>query len=171
MQDIPSVEQLMEPMEFDGDDLIANRNGNLGENQRYRLASLQNRAMAIGLAGFFGFALLATTFFYFGQANQNIILTLVGIFITFLNAIYVGMFARQWMRLNSDLRAGVVEKLSGQLERVVRADGQMNNFVLRMNGNSFYVKKELFRLFRHEVAYDLYRAPHSNILLAAEPAP
>jgi hypothetical protein len=40
-----------------------------------------------------------------------------------------------------------------------------------VDGNDFYVKKELFKLFHHEVSYHIYRTPHAKILLAAEPTP
>ena len=42
---------------------------------------------------------------------------------------------------------------------------------VRVNGEDFHVNKDLFKLFRHEVPYRLYRAPHSRVLLAAEPTP
>lgn len=170
-QDIPSVEELMPFMSFDEDDLQHNRAGKLGDNQRQRLQSLQLRTILIGAGGFFGFALLATTFLFFGQDNNSLILNLLGIFTTILNAIFIGMFGRQWMRLRADLYDNAVDVIQGKMERVVRPDSRMNNFLLRIEGEEFYIKKDLFRLFRHEVNYTLYRAPHSRVLLAAEPNP
>jgi hypothetical protein len=134
-----------------------------------RLRGLQRRALLIGLAGFLVFAFSATTFLYFGQANSSLVLSLVGIFLTLLNALFVGMFGRQWMRLQSDLRAGSVEIIQGELERIVKAGGRANNFLLRVDDAEFYVKKETFNLFRHEEPYRFYRAAHSQVLLAAEP--
>ena len=171
MTDIPSADVLMHPLQFTQDDLIANRQGQLGESQRSRLQDLQTRAILIGIGGFFGFALVATIFLFFGSENGFIIMTFIGIFITLCNAIFVGMFARQYMRLRADLRSGEIELLSGEMERVVKPDGRMNNFLLRINEEEFYVKKDLFRLFRHEAHYNLYRAKHSRVLLAAEPNP
>lgn len=170
-QEIPSVKTLMPVLQFTKADLIANREGQLGESQRSRLQNLQTRAILIGLAGFFGFALLATIFLFFGSENGYLIMTLIGIFLTFCNAIFVGMFARQYMRLRADLDSGEIEIVSGEMERVVKADGRMNNFILRVNEEEFYVKKELFRLFRHEVPYNIYRSRHSAVLLAAEANP
>ncbi|MEM9953720.1 MAG: hypothetical protein AAF846_19075 [Chloroflexota bacterium] len=171
MQEIPSTTQLMQPLQFDQNDLQANRDGLLSDNQRERLQSLQVRALSVGLGGFFGFALLATIFLFFGSENGFIIMTLIGMFITIVNAIFVGMFARQYMRLRADLHDGDIEVISGEMERVVKADGRMNNFLLRVGDDEFYVKKDLFRLFRHEVHYHIYRAKHSRVLLAAEPTP
>lgn len=171
MQEIPTVDALMQPLQFNQADLQANRNGQLGDNQRARLENLQTSAILVGIAGFFGFALIATIFLFFGSENGMIIMSLIGIFITICNAIFVGMFARQYMRLRADLREGEIEIISGEMERVVKADGRMNNFLLRINGEEFYVKKDLFRLFRHEVPYKIYRAKHSRVLLAAEATP
>jgi len=171
MQDLPPASDLMQPLQFTQDDLTANRDGQLGDNQRARLQALQTRAILIGIGGFFGFALAATIFLFFGSENGLFVMTLIGIFVTFCNAIFVGMFARQYMRLSADLNGGEVEIISGEMERVVKPDGRMNNFLLRINDEEFYVKKDLFRLFRHEVNYNLYRSPHSRVLLAAEPTP
>ncbi len=171
MQDIPAVDALMQPLQFTKNDLKANRAGHLGENQRARLQGLQTRAILVGIAGFFGFALLATIFLFFGSENGYLIMSFIGIFLTLCNAIFVGMFARQYMRLRADLSDGEIDIISGEMERVVKADGRMNNFVLRVDGEEFHVKKDLFRLFRHEVPYKIYRTRHSGVLLAAEATP
>lgn len=171
MQDLPTADTLMQPLNFTSLDLEANRHGQLGDNQRHRLQTLQRNALLIGLGGFFAFALIATIFLFFGSENGYLIMTLIGIFITICNALFVGMFARQYMRLRADLDDGGIDIVSGEMERVVKANGRMNNFLLRVNETEFYVKKDLFRLFRHEVQYNLYRTKHSRVLLAAEPTP
>lgn len=170
-QEIPAVETLMQALQFTKADLHANQDGKLGESQRAQLQNLQTRAILVGIVGFFGFALLATIFLFFGSENGYLIMTLIGIFLTFCNAIFVGMFARQYMRLRADLDSGEIEIVSGEMERVVKPDSGMNNFVLRINEEEFYVKKELFRLFRHEIPYNIYRSRHSAVLLAAEANP
>ncbi|MGB7339120.1 MAG: hypothetical protein WBC91_09535 [Phototrophicaceae bacterium] len=171
MQDLPSVDALMQPLDFTPDDLEANRAGHLGDNQRYRLQQLQRNALLIGMGGFFAFAFIATIFLFFGSENSYIVMTLIGMFITICNALFVGMFARQYMRLRADLENGEIDIISGEMERVVKANGRMNNFLLRINETEFYVKKDLFQLFRHEVPYNVYRTKHSRVLLAAEPNP
>lgn len=171
MQEIPSASALMQHLEFTTDDLHANREKQLGENQRIRLEALQNRAILFGILGFFAFALIATIFLFFGSDDGLFIMTLIGIFMTICNAIFVGMFARHYMRLRADLSANEIEVIEGDLERVVIPNGRMNNFLIRINGEEFYVKKDLFKLFRHEVPYRFYRASHSRVLLSAEPNP
>lgn len=161
----------MQPLQFTEDDLVANRQGQLGKTQRDRLKGLQVRALIIGIIGFFAFALIATIFLFFGSENSLFIMTLIGIFITICNAIFVGMFARQYMRLRADLNSGEIDILEGQLERVVIPNGRMSNFLLRIEGEEFYVKKDLFKLFRHDVHYRFYRTVHSHVLLSAEPNP
>lgn len=162
-----AAEALMPVLQFDHNDLQANRDGNLGANQRQRLKQLQSRSLLIGLAGFFAFALLSTAMLFFGQG----IWILLGIFASMLNALFVGMVARQWMRLGADLHHGEVEAISGELERVVNMNGRMNNFLIRVDGEEFTITKDLFLQFQHEKPYTLYRAVHSRVLLAGERTP
>lgn len=164
MTDASSAEALMPLLQFDDSDLQANRNGSLGANQRQRLQRLQSRALLVGTGGFFAFALVSTAMLFFGQG----IWIFLGIFSTMLNALFVGMVARQWLRLGTDLRHGEVEAISGELERVVKMNQRMNNFLIRVNGEEFTITKDLFLQFRHEKTYTLYRAVHSRVLLAAE---
>lgn len=166
--DLPTAHDLMPLMQFSADDLAANQQGRLGEGQVQRLHALQKRILLIGITGFFSFALIATILLYL--AASAFILTLLGILTTLINALFIGIFARQWLQIRRDIQTGRVETLSGQLERVVKADNRMNNFILRIAGEDFYVKKELFRLFRHETAYNFYRSPAAKVLLAAEPS-
>lgn len=166
---IPPVEDLMRPLGFSAADLQANHAGQIGAGQRERLQHLQRRVIFIGSGGFWGIAFLATMFIFFGQSNAVTILSFIGVMLTVINAIFVGMFARQWLRLSADLRDDHVEVVQGQLERVLRPAGRLNNYVLRVQDVDFAVQKDVFKLFRHETRYALYRAPHSRVLLAAEP--
>jgi hypothetical protein len=159
----------MPALEFTEADLRANQQGELGETQRQHLTRLRQRALMVGATVFFGLVFLATLLLFFGQANANGILTLLGILLTMLNAVAMGMFARQWMRLNSDIQSAQVEAVTGTLERIVKPQGRVSNYVLRLEGRDFAVKKEAFKLFRHEVRYTFYCAPKSGSLLAAEP--
>jgi hypothetical protein len=79
------------------------------------------------------------------------------------------MFGRTWMRLSADMRGGQVEIIAGPMERVIRPTSRVNNYVLRVEGVDFVVRKDLFKLFRHQQPYRLYRSPHARVLLAAEP--
>ena len=168
---VPTAKALMPALEFTPADLHANQQGKLGETQRQRLVQLRQRALLVSMAVFFALVFLATLLLFFGQSNSNLILTLIGILLTMLNAIAMGMFARQWMRLNGDIQSDSVVQLTGELERVLRPQGRVSNYVLRLEGRDFAVKKEAFKLFRHEVTYTFYCAPASGSLLAAEPHP
>jgi hypothetical protein len=169
MQAIPSAQELMSPLHFTAQDLDANRAGTLGKSQIERLKSLQKRSLYIAIGGFFVFAIASTTLLYFATGANAFFLTMLAVFLSFLNAIFVGMLAREYLRLGADIRSGEIETLSGKLERVIRQGGRMNNFVLRLNGTDFFVKKDVFALFRHEEHYAFYQARHSRVLLAAEP--
>lgn len=159
---------LMAAIGFTAEDLQANRAGEIGPTQAVRLRRLQRRALTFGGAGLFLFAFVATGFLFLGQQNGSPILTLVGMLVTVLNAISVGFFGRQYMRLNADLRGERVETISGPVERVIRANGRANNFLIRVADETFFVSRDLFRQFEHETPHRLYRAPHSRVLLAAE---
>lgn len=165
---ITTRDDLMQALGFGDADLQANRAGTLSENQQGRLSRLQQRALMFGGAGFFGFALLATIFIFMGQQNETAILSFIGVMLTVCNAIYIGMFGRQWLRLAADKRNNQVEALQGQLERIIRPTGRINNYVVRVADTDFAVDKTVFKAFQHEARYRLYRAPHSYVLLAAE---
>lgn len=170
-QALPPIEALMPVLQFDAQDLRTNRDGQLGDGQRKRLQAAQTRAIAIGAGTFTVLTLFATTLLFIGVRQSLPVLLFAGILTTIINAIAVGMFGRQWLRLRIDLRTGAVETVSGVMERVVRANGRINNFVLRVDDDEFFVKKDLFNLVRQDVPYRMYRAPHSRLLLALEPTP
>lgn len=164
-----SLDALLNALSITRADLNANHDGDLGDNQLHKLQTLRQRTMMIGMIGFIGFVLLATTLLYFGQVNGQFMLTALGIFTTMLNALFGGMYGRQYMRLNRDIHNDAVEVLEGQLERVLKADNRFNNYVVRLDDNDFYITKDQFLLFKHKAPYRFYRSPYSKILLAVEP--
>ncbi|MCA9888627.1 MAG: hypothetical protein KC546_09645 [Anaerolineae bacterium] len=167
---IPPIDELAVAMEFNPGDLAANRQEQLSPNQIEHLRRLQRRAVLIGAAGFLILTLLATIFLYIGQTGGGGILTLIGIFLTFCDAILVSMMARHWYRLSADIRDGAVVIRSGLLTRTLRRAGNSSQYLVGIGDVRFPVKKEAFRTFRHEALYTLYYAPHAHILLTAEPA-
>ena len=169
MTEQASYDELMQSLNFTTEDVSANRNGELGNQQLDRLRTLQQRTLLIGGVGFIGFVLLATTLLYFGQANGHFILTALGIFTTMINAIFGGMYGQQYMRITRDIRSNTVEIIEGELERVLKADERFNNYAVRLDGNEFHITKEQFLQFKHESPYRFYRAPYSKVLLAVEP--
>jgi hypothetical protein len=156
-------------LHFTTDDLRHNRTGRLSAAQQNRLHGQQKRALLLGAAGFWGLALLATGFLFGGQTTGALSLTLAGIFFTVLNALAMGMVARQWLRLAADLRGDSVECISGRLERIVRPGRGFQHYLLRVGGEDFAVTKEVFLAFQHEAPYHLYRTRHVRLFLSAEP--
>ena len=167
--DIPSTEELMQVMNFDEQDLEQNRKGELSDNQQMRLQAVRKRNTLIGAGAFAFLALCATGLMFFGQTNQSPIASFVGVIVVVCNAVLGGILYRQWMRVADDLQGGQVQVLSGEMERVIRPTGRVNNYILRIQGINFSVNKEVFKHFRHETSYHLYRTRQSNILLSAEP--
>ena len=111
---------LMRAMRFSEADLQANRSGELSRVQAERMQRARRRQLIIAVIVFFAFVILATSLLYFGQRNQNQILAMAGALLIVVNAILVGIVGRAFMRLGSDLRAGNIEVLDGDVERVLR---------------------------------------------------
>jgi len=166
---IPPITALMDVMGFTSDDLEANQQGNLSTAQADKLKKTRLRNTIIGAVLFFMFVIVATVMIFVGQQNENAILSLVGAVLTVTNAMMIGMIGRSYLRTSIDLRDGNVEMLEGELERIVRPGRQQDSYLLRIDGKSLYVTKDIFIQFRHEAPYRLYRSRISGILLSAEP--
>jgi len=166
---IPPMTTLMDVMGFTSADLEANQQGNLSSAQANKLKKTRQRNTIIGGVLFFVIVIVATVMIFLGQQNENVILSLVGAILTVTNAMMIGMVGRSYLRTSVDLRDGNVETLEGELERIVRPGRQQDSYLLRVNGVSLYVTKDIFIQFRHEIPYRLYRSRISGILLSAEP--
>ena len=168
-ENVPPISVLMDVMGFTQADLEANQEGNLSPAQADKLMKTRQRNMIIGAVLFFVFVIVATVMIFLGQQNQSVILSLLGAVLTLINTMMIGMIGRSYLRTSIDLRDGNVEMLEGELERIVRPGRQQDSYLLRIDGNSLYVTKEVFVQFRHEASYRLYRSRISGILLSAEP--
>ena len=160
---------LMAAMGFSQADLDANRRGLLSPAQAARLKSSRQRQLAIALLLFFSLVIVATALIYMGQRSWNPILGWAGALLIVINAVIVGTLGRGYMRLGGDLRPGNIEVLAGEVERVLRRGRQRDNYLIRIDGASLYVTKEVFLGFKHEAPYRLYRGAHSGLLLSVEP--
>ena len=159
---------LMAALGFSEADLEANRRGALSSTQAARLQSSRQRQLAIALFAFVSLVIGATVLIYAGQRSGNSVLGLAGAALILINAVIVGMMGRGYMRAGGDLRPGSVEALAGEVERVLRRDRQGDNYLIRIDGASLVVTKEVFLGFRHQASYRVYRAAHSGLLLSAE---
>ena len=165
-----SAAALMAALNFSEADLQANRQGQLGPAQTARIKAMRRRHVLMAAGLFLALALAATLLIFFGQRNQNAILSAAGGLLTVVNALVVGGLGRAWMRTAGDLRAGGVETLAGEVERVLRRGPQGNSCLLRIDGISLYVTQDVFLSFRHEAPYRIYRTRRAGLLLSAEPA-
>lgn len=166
---IPPITALMDVMGFTSADLEANQQGNLSSAQADKLERARRRNTIIGAILFFVFVIVATVLIFVGQQNERVILSTIGAVLTVINAMVIGMIGRSYLRTSIDLRDGNVEMLEGELERIVRPGRQQDSYLLRIDGVSLYVTKDVFVQFRHETPYRLYRSRISGILLSAEP--
>ncbi len=163
------VEALMSAMDFTSADLEANRRGDLSPAQAAMLNRNRRRQIAIAMTLFPLLVIAATILLYLGQINNNAILGGAGALMILLNALLVGIIGRSYMRLSQDLQAGNVDKLTGEVERVLQRGRQSDTYLLRINGDNLQVSQDIFRSFRHQALYRIYRANHSGLLLSAEP--
>ena len=165
----PDDSALMRAAGFSVQDLEANRRGRLSERQDYVLRQRRIRTALIGMAVVLVGVFIASGLLFFGSRQQNVILSLVGIGFTLCNAMMAGLFVRHWLRLNGDIRGGVVIATSGTLERVVKpVSRRVVNTMLRVGDVEVFVSKELFEATAHRLPYTLYRAPATGTLLALE---
>ncbi len=167
-QPLAPTDALMPLLRFDADDLRHNRAGQLSARQQQRLRAQAQRALLSGAALFFALTIVASVLLFWGLQNDSFILNVLGGFVVMLNAILIGLFARHFLRLQADQRAGVVRVARGPLLRVIRPVGRVGNYSLRVGDSEFTVNKEVFKLFRHQHIYVLYSAPNTRQLLAAE---
>ena len=160
---------LMTAMQFSEADLAENRRGALSPKQAARLQSSRQRQLIVALVLFVSLVIAATVLIYTGQRSGNPILGLAGAALILINAVVVGTMGRGYMRVGGDLRPGNIEVLAGHSERVLQRGRQRDNYLIRIDGASLRVTQEIFLGFQHERPYRVYRAPHSGLLLSAEP--
>ena len=158
----------MSALDFSDADLEANRRGALGPGQAARLRASRQRQLAVGSLLFASLVIAATIFMYLGQASGKAHLGWAGALLILINAVIVGLIARGYMRIGGDLRPGNVAVLAGEVERVLRRGRHADNYLIRIDGASLVVSKDVFLGFRHEAPYRVYRAVHSGALLSAE---
>ena len=159
----------MAALAFSEADLEANRQGALSPAQAARLRSSRQRQLAVALLLFISLVIVATGLIFAGQRGGNPILGWAGAALILINALVVGAMGRGYMRVGGDLRPGNVEVLAGEVERVLRRGRQADSYLIRIDGASLQVSKDVFLGFQHEAPYRIYRAAHSGLLLSVEP--
>ncbi|MFN8560525.1 MAG: hypothetical protein U0703_02575 [Anaerolineae bacterium] len=112
----------------------------------------------------------ATVLLFLGQRNDSPILSLIGITITIINAVIVGLGAQSYMRTSSDLRGGRVATVSGVVSHTIRVSGRVATYVLKLDGQEIIVSKPVFFAVEDARLYRLYRAPPRKPCSRANPA-
>jgi len=153
---------------FTAADLQANRQGALSPAQLERMEHARRRDALIAAGLFCLLALAATALVYIGQFNRNVIASGAGAMLIIINAIMLGRAGRAYMRLSGDLRAGNVERLSGDVERVLRRGRATDSYLLRISGIDLNVTRDVFVSFEHNAPYRIYRTRISQVMLSAE---
>lgn len=160
---------LPEALNFTDADLVANRAGELSDAQQDRLRRIWRRTLGILVVSVIGIGLAATIILYLAQRNESSVLTLVGIVLTVVNALVVGIGAQSYLRTSSDLRGGSIVEISGVVSHTMRVSGRVATYVLRLDGQEVIVPRPVFFAVEEGKRYRLYRAPATRTLLAAEP--
>jgi hypothetical protein len=162
---------LMQELNFTPDDLEANRAGQMSDMQHWRLRTRRRRSIFIGMMLTVIIVFIASLFIFMGQQDDgSTIMTMVGISLTLLNAAIIGIFARFWLRLSTDIGEKRVIITTGRLERVIKPiNRRVLNYLIRVDDVEVVIAKEAFDQFEHNTPYTLYTAPHTGAMLAAEP--
>ncbi len=157
-------------LNFTEQDLRANRRGGLSFEQAKRMRRAQARSALMGALVFLALVFVSTALIFGGQTDKNSIMLLAGLGLILVNALLVGYMARDFMRLDRDLRSHGVEALAGNVERVLRRGRQRDSYLLKIADQRLYVTKDIFLQFNHQSAYRVYRTRLTRILLSAERA-
>lgn len=166
--DNPQAE-LMFLLDFNDDDLNANRDGQLSARQLERLRGRRRASVTVAASIVLIAALAAAVFIFLGQVNGSLVLTIIGVGITLVAAAITGIFARHWMRLTTDIDSAAAQILTGDLERVLKPVSRGNAaYVLRIDGQDIATSKETFKAFKHNAPYRVYITKYSRVLLSAE---
>ena len=158
----------MEALNFSAADLAANRAGRLSERQKYKLERGWRRMLWITIGGVVFVTLGATILLFLGQQNESPILSFIGVLLTIVNAVLIGVGAQSYLRTSRDLREGRAAELSGVVTHTIRITGRVATYILRVEGQDVVVAKPVFFAVEEGKPYRLYRAPNSKALLSGE---
>ncbi|RMF77726.1 MAG: hypothetical protein D6737_16835 [Chloroflexi bacterium] len=166
-QSIPYT--LPDTLEFDDSDLAHNQEGRISARQIEHLKRTRSRLARIRVVMIVGLMILTAAFLSFGRQNDTLVLQLLGVTTSILNAVVVGLLLRGWLRFGADLEDGRVESIDGEVTHTIRVVGRSASYILHIAGEEMNVPKEVFLAFEESASYRVYRARHSKVLLSAEP--
>jgi hypothetical protein len=165
-----TIGTLPETLNFTPEDLAANRAGHLSEAQKERLTHNWQRTLWIVIAIVVVCGLGATTLLFLAQQQGSPILSFIGVGVTVLNAVIVGVGAQSYLRTSRDIREGRVAEMSGAVSHTIRVSGRVATYILKLDGQPLVVSKPVFFAVEDGKPYRFYRAPASKTLLSGEPS-
>lgn len=158
----------MAALGYGAPDLAENQAGRLSAAQRERLRKSAGRALVIGVLIVVGVGLAATILLYLGRLNGSVILNIVGIALTLVNAVILVTLVQNRLRVGGDLNAGTVTAVTGTVARTVRVQNRLVTYVLKLGDEEINVSRAVFATFADGGRYRLYRTPASKTLVGAE---
>jgi hypothetical protein len=165
---ITSIGTLNDALHFTDDDLDANRAGQLSDAQRARLRAAFQRSLIVAFIALMGIGLTAAVLIYQGQRSDSLVLSIIGVSLTLVNAAIMGILAQSYIRLSADLRADSLLVTRGIVSHTVRIYSRAASYLLEIQGERLLVPKAVFFAFEDKQSYALYRTRASKTLLSAE---
>lgn len=156
---------LAETLNFTEEDLQANRNGRLSEEQQRRLSAqsgcsiVGSALVVLGLAGA-GFWMLALGWWQ-----------LAAVF--FVLAVVIGLLNRAGRGgFRAEINAGTVAIAAGEItlsaNEIANPNGGVVEYLLQVNDEVFVIPRDAFAAFEDNAVYRVYYLPQSRIVLSAE---
>lgn len=158
---------LDDALHFDQDDLSANREGRLSAAQVVKLRRTSRRTLIFGIIAIIVIGLVATVLIFLGQQHNSMVLNVIGVILTVLNAAVVGFLVQNWLRLQSDLTQPVTMQ-EGLANRTLRISGRTPTYIVKFDNVNIFVNKIAFNAFIEGAAYKLYRSAGTKTVLSAE---
>lgn len=158
---------LMFALEYDDDDLEANRNGELSEWQSRRLHWNRDKQIGVFLMRVIGAILIVSWCML--SANVDFIANphavLIPIAMLGAGLLYARLPLSRGFLYHRDAKAGKIGVAEGHIRLDIMEKKQ---YAVYVGPERFDVSKEVFLAFKNNDPYRLYYVPYSNTLVAAE---
>jgi len=172
--------KLLEAFGVSEADLEANQQGSITKAQHYHILRtrlerdrydvpffsglfLGMMMLAFGILGFAGIIVPARS----SNELSTIAIFIVGIVVLCATAYYLWLV---WRDFHADIQDDIVLALEGRVGFEI-GEGKYPEHKVRLEGHEFAVKRDVLMAMQNGQVYRLYYAPHSHVLLSAEPLP
>lgn len=148
-------------LQFNEEDLAANRAGELSKGQVARLQSIERISagcllITIAVMLFIGVITALTSSFTLDSP------------IFFFGVFIAGCAAFVWWKVRSAARVQQIERTSGIISKRIENGEDGDDYAILVEGRKFWVKKPAFDLFEDNATYTLYHLRGEHGLLSAE---